>query len=129
MATRDNQETYPKALSPEEFPAQKNVRRWKRHDIAIQVNVTLLLDGMRSSFRGEACDISRGGMRLFVTRELEPGASVVLEFLIPYNTTELVIRGVIRNRSGFTHGVEFINPTAYQQQIIDRACKVIELLR
>jgi len=109
--------------------AREHDRRWERHDVSIPVNVTLFLNGEKSSFRGQARDISRGGMRLFLTRELDPGVTVTLEFLIPYNTTELVVRGVVRNRDGFSHGVEFLNPTAYTQQMIERTCKVFRLLR
>jgi hypothetical protein len=67
-------------------------------------------------------------MRLFLTRELEPGTSMTLEFLIPYNALKLTLSGVIRNRNGFTHGVEFVNPTRDQQQTIERTCKVFALL-
>jgi len=104
-------------------------RRFERHDLSIAVNVTMVLAGERVTFRGEACNISSGGMRLFTTRELALGSSLVLEFLIPYNTIELVIRGVVRNRDGFNHGVEFLNPTTHQQQMIERTCNVIKLLR
>jgi hypothetical protein len=107
---------------------KEDERRWERHTIVIPVNVTLILNGQRTSIRGEASDISRGGIRLFLTRELEPGTSMTLEFLIPYNTSEFVVRGVIRNRSGFMHGVEFLNPTPSQEQMIDRTCKVFKLL-
>ena len=103
-------------------------RRWERQSVLIPVNVTVFFDGQRSSFRGQASDISRGGMRLFLTRELPFGASLTLEFLIPYNTTEFILRGVVRNRDGFTHGVEFLNPTPHQQQMIERTCKVFKLL-
>ena len=104
-------------------------RRWERYDVSISVNVATFLDNQQHNFRGEACDISRGGLRLFLTRELEPGASVQMEFLMPYHGAELVVRGVIRNRNGFSHGVEFINPAPYQQQLIERTCKVLGLLR
>jgi len=70
---------------------------------------------------------SAAGMRLFLTRELPFGTSLTLEFLMPYNTMQLVVRGVIRNRDGFTHGVEFLNPTD-QQQLIERTCKIFQLL-
>ena len=103
-------------------------RRWERQSVVIPVNVTVFLDGQRSSFRGQASDISRGGMRLFLTRELPFGTGVTLEFLIPYNTQEFILRGVVRNRAGFTHGVEFLNLTAHQQQMIERTCKVFQLL-
>ena len=103
-------------------------RRWERQSVVIPVNCTIFLDGNRSSFRGQASDISRGGMRLFLTRELPLGVSLTLEFLIPYNAEEFILRGVVRNRDGFTHGVEFLNPSARQQEMIDRTCKVFKLL-
>jgi PilZ domain len=103
-------------------------RRWERHTVVIPVDVTVTLNGQRCKFRGEASDISLGGMRLFVTREIPDGSSLLLEFLIPYNTTELILRAVVRNREGFTHGIEFLNPTPLQLQMIERACKIFELL-
>jgi hypothetical protein len=104
-------------------------RRWERYDVSISANVTTFLNQQQHSLRGQACDISRGGMRLFLTRALEPGASVLMEFVMPYHGGELVLRGVIRNRSGFSHGVEFVGPTPGQQQLIERTCKVLGLLR
>ena len=103
-------------------------RRWERQSVVIPVNITVILEGEKHSFRGRASDISRGGMSLFLTRELPFGTSMKLEFLMPYNTTELIVQGVIRNRDGFTHGVEFLNPTAQQQQLIERTCKIFQLL-
>ena len=73
--------------------------------------------------------MSKGGLRLFVTRTIEVGTSLTLTFMLPYYSTELEIKGVVRSRDGFTHGVEFINPTAYQQHIIERTCDVFALLR
>jgi len=104
-------------------------RKWERHAITIPVDVTIVLNGVRSTHRGQASDISRGGMRLLLPKELGSGTSLVMEFLIPYNTTEFVVRGVVRNRNGFSHGVEFINSTPEQQQMIERTCNVFKLLR
>ncbi len=114
---------------PAPAPQAADERRFERHDLAIDVNVTIFLAGQRTTFRGEACNLSRGGMRLFATRDLALGSSLTLEFLIPYNTAELVIRGVVRNRDGYNYGVEFLNPAAHQQQMIERTCNVIKLLR
>jgi len=104
-------------------------RKWERHAVTIPVNVTIVLNGERSTHRGQASDISRGGMRLYLPRELGSGTSLVLEFLIPYNTAELIIRGVVRNRNGFQHGVEFIDSTSEQQQMLERTCSIFRLLR
>ena len=111
------------------LPPARPRRRWQRHDITIPVTVTTMVNGERSSFSGQACDMSIGGLRLFLTREIEPGASLQLEFPLPYHSVDLAIRGVVRNRIGFTHGVEFVNPTREQQEMIDRTCSVLGLLR
>jgi len=108
---------------------KEEARRWERHSTSIPVDVTVILNGERFNHRGEASDISRGGMRLFLPRELDPGASLTLEFQIPYQAVKFNLCGVIRNRAGFNHGVEFINATRYQEEMIDRTCKVFDLLR
>ncbi|HKF06047.1 MAG TPA: PilZ domain-containing protein [Candidatus Sulfotelmatobacter sp.] len=116
-------------VQPEpEMNPQEDHRLWERHAVVIPVSVTVFLNGERLNLRGEACDISRGGMRLFLTREFDAGTSVILEFLIPYNTMEFVVRGVVRNRVGFNHGLEFLHPTPLQEQLIERTCKVFKLL-
>jgi len=106
----------------------KPERRWPRYKAKIPVRASFSLKGESVELRGEASDISAGGMRLFLTRIVEPGSSLQLRFIVPYSSPPIVVRGVIRNRDGFTHGVEFVNPTAHQQQMIERACKTIELL-
>jgi len=103
-------------------------RRWARHDVKLAVNITTMIGGERSTFNGHACDISMGGLRLFLTRTVEPGIGLQMEFMLPYSSTNLVVRGVVRNRNGFTHGVEFTNPTAEQQEMIERTCNVLRLL-
>ncbi len=104
-------------------------RRWDRFSIMISVNVTMIEDGKRITFAGQASDVSKGGLRLFVTRRIDEGTSLVLQFLLPHYSTELEIKGVVRNRDGFTHGVEFISTTAYEQHILERSCDVFALLR
>lgn len=104
-------------------------RRWDRYHVMISVNVTMMENGRYITFAGQACDVSKGGLRLFVTRTIEEGTALTLQFLLPYYSTRLEIKGVVRNRDGFTHGVEFIDPTADQQHILERSCDVFSLLR
>ncbi len=104
-------------------------RRWDRFSVMVSVNVTMIEDGKRITFAGQASDVGKGGLRLFVTRAINLGASLTLQFLLPHYSTELEIKGVVRNRDRFTHGVEFISTTAYQQHILERSCDVFALLR
>jgi len=111
------------------MPKGTEKRRWERYNVTIDVNVTAGVNGQQYRLSGQVGDVSKGGLRLFVPRIFEPGTSLTLEFLLPYYSSELILRGVVRNRSGFTHGIEFINPSAYQQSIIERTCDVFALLR
>ena len=106
----------------------REIRRWERYNVMISVNVTMIENGKCVRLAGQACDISKGGLRLLVTRNIEEGTNLTMQFLLPYYSNELEILGVVRNRERFTHGVEFINPTAYQQHIIERTCDVFALL-
>jgi hypothetical protein len=103
-------------------------RRWERHTVTLEVRVQILFNGEVCSFRGQASDVSKGGLALFLSREVALGTSVQLEFALPYISTPLSLRGVVRTRTGFTHGIEFIDPTAEQQDILERTCRVISLL-
>lgn len=120
-----------RANSPEEprLPPGRPRRRWERYDITIPISIATVVNGERTSFSGQGCDISIGGLRLFLTREIDPGTSLLLEFPLPYSSAQLEVRGVVRNRSGYTHGVEFVNPTRDQQELIERTCNVLGLLR
>jgi hypothetical protein len=63
-----------------------------------------------------------------MTREIAVGVSVQLDFLLPYSSTPLTLRGIVRTRSGFNHGIEFADPSPDQQEVIERTCKVLTLL-
>jgi hypothetical protein len=104
-------------------------RRWERYQVKIRTKITVNLNGEAVTFHGEASDVSVGGLRLFMPRNLEPGVSLLLEFSLPYNSKAMTIRGLVRNRSGFSYGVEFMNPTVHQQETIAQLCKTLQLLQ
>ncbi|MGA8302024.1 MAG: PilZ domain-containing protein [Terriglobales bacterium] len=106
----------------------RSARRWERHAVTVPVSVSLLVNGERTKFHSQATDISRGGLSLFMTREIAIGVRLQLDFVLPYSSTPMTLRGVVRTRTGFNHGVEFVRPTAEQQEAIERTCKVLTLL-
>jgi hypothetical protein len=110
---------------------QESMRKrvWHRYDVSIPVIATASLEGQRLELRGQASDVSRGGLRLLLTRKLAPGTSLLMHFVLPYSSPQIAVRGIVRNREGFSCGIEFVSPTSYQQQMIERACKAFELLR
>ena len=106
----------------------RSARRWERHAVSIPVTATFLVDGQRTEFRAQASDVSKGGLSLFTTRELGIGVSLQVDFVLPYSSTPLALRSVVRTCNGCNYGIEFINPTPEQQEIIERACRVFSLL-
>ncbi len=106
---------------------EKRQRRSERFELDIPVKITIFR-GQRSRVMGEGCDFSKNGMRLFLTLALDTGAPLLLEFVLPYTSTPMVIRGVVRNQRGLHYGIEFLGMSPYQQQVLERNCTVLDLL-
>lgn len=104
-------------------------RRWERYAVKIRTKITVNQNGQTQSFYGEANDVSQGGLRLFMPREVETGIILLLELSLPYNSQVLAVRGLIRNRSGFSYGVEFLNTTKHEQDTISQSCKALQLMQ
>jgi|ERR1700733_12570799 hypothetical protein len=106
----------------------RSARRWDRHAVTIPITISLLLDGQPSKLRAQASDVSKGGLSLFITRDIPIGVSLLVDFVLPYHSTPLALRSVVRTRSGFNYGIEFLSPTPEEQEIIERTCRVFTLL-
>ncbi len=107
---------------------EKGRRQSERFELKIPVEITISREGRRSTVMGEGCDFSKNGMRLFLTLALDTGAPLLLEFVLPYTSTPMVIRGVVRNQRGLHYGIEFLGMSPYQQQVLERNCTVLDLL-
>ncbi|MGO8797011.1 MAG: PilZ domain-containing protein [Candidatus Sulfotelmatobacter sp.] len=104
-------------------------RRWERYAIKIRTKITISRSGKSWSIYGEATDVSRGGLKLFIPRDLESGFTILMELSLPYQSQQMAIRGILRNRSGFSYGIEFVNPTPYEQDTIAKCCKALRLMQ
>ena len=104
-------------------------RQSERFELTMPVALTLYREGRRVAVTAEGHDVSKGGIRLSVTLMLQVGESFMLEFVLPYTSTPIVVRGVVRNQNGMSYGVEFLNPTPYQKQMLERNSKVLDLLK
>ncbi len=104
-------------------------RRWERYPVKIRTKITINQNGKSSLLHGEASDVSRGGLKLFIPRDLEPGFIVLMELSLPYHSQVMAIRGILRNRHGFNYGIEFVNPTQQEQDTIAKSCKALQLMQ
>ena len=85
--------------------APLSTRRWPRYHASLPV---LIASGgeSRKAVPGLACEISQGGMALYGGVDLHPGDLMEVEF---QTSGKLRMAGVVRNRSGFCFGLEFLD--------------------
>jgi PilZ domain len=84
--------------------ATSPARRWPRHQVSLPVRIATG-DGT-STIDGLATEISRGGMAIYGGVPLEPGDLMAVEFP---TSSPVCVAGIIRNRSGFCFGLEFLS--------------------
>src|SRR5271170_1935272 len=80
------------------------IRRWPRHQVALPVRIAT--GESISTVDGLATEISRGGMALYGGIPLEPGDLMAVEFP---TSSPVCVAGIVRNRSGFCYGLEFLS--------------------
>lgn len=91
-----------------------NTRRWPRYHARLPVVISAESDFSKVAVPGLACEISQGGMALYGGVALEPGDLMEVEF---QTSGKLRVAGIIRNRSGFCFGLEFLDFTAGSEAI------------
>jgi hypothetical protein len=79
--------------------------------------------------RGYALDSSINGIAGVFTAGWEIGTRVWLEFSLPKCTGTMKIQGLVRNRSGYRYGFEFLNLSGRERLLIQRTCRVLALLK
>ncbi len=108
----------------------EELRNHPRFRVDIRLKVTTGIVNNGKPLFGRGSDISEGGMRVFVPADLEIGESVTIELTVPYSEQKLTVRGVLRNRLGFSYGVEYsASTTLAERQVIARACKALSLVQ
>jgi len=65
--------------------------------------MTVVRDGRRMTVMAEGHDVSKGGIRLAVLLKLHAAESFMLEFVLPYTSTPIVVRGVVRHQDGMSY--------------------------
>jgi len=95
-------------------------RRWSRHEIDLRVRMIFEQNQKQEYCHGRMVDICEGGIGLVVLCELALGQITQLEFTLPGTATPFRIRAIVRAKSGFRHGFEFLSLGLTQRQEIIR---------
>jgi hypothetical protein len=109
--------------------AQQERRRSSRYSVDLPIKVTRTTEGNRAWHRGRGTDFGEGGLKALVATDLVVGEIVYLEIQIPYSSQPIALSSTVRNRSGYTYGLEFLSLTRSDQAAIARACSVLSLLK
>ena len=86
----------------------ETLRRWPRYKIDVPIRVVAHKPTKVSIIEGRGRELGCGGMAVFAGIELSLNEQVEVEFTPPYSGEPLRVRAHVRNRNGYTYGVEFV---------------------
>ena len=89
-------------------PGYQDVRRWPRYKVDVPVRVIIHQSKNVGIVSGRGRELNGGGMAVFAGTELSLGEHVAVEFTPPYTGQPVRVRCAVRNRKGYTYGLEFI---------------------
>lgn len=93
------------------MPSSPKSRRWQRHPVDLPVQVPIrvpLADGFSTTMvSGRGTELSEGGMGLYAGILLKEGDLLEVEFGSPCHFRMMA---VVRYRSGYCFGLEFVAP-------------------
>lgn len=91
-----------------------NTRRWPRYEAHIPVLISFKSKVLKRAVPGLASEISQSGMTLYGGASLQPGDVIEVEFRTP---SKHRVVGIVRNRSGYCFGLEFLRPMSNGEAI------------
>jgi hypothetical protein len=89
-------------------PGYPKQRRWARYKVDVPVRVITEGPTKVAIVQGRGSELNCGGMTVFAGMELSMEAQVSVEFTPPYSGQPIRVRCFVRNRNGYTYGMEFI---------------------
>lgn len=111
-------------LQPE---CQARARRYPRYEFETDLTATMLgMEGSETS-RGCSLNINEAGIAGLFATEWDVGASVNLQFSVPFASAPVRVRAVVRNRTSYQYGFEFVDLTPEHSKTINRTCRMLGL--
>ena len=105
---------------PEGHEGSIEARRFPRYEIDTEIHVAMFGREKQEVMRGRALNISEAGVAgLFVTG-WEAGTAVNLKFFVPVVSNPLSVDAVVRSRSDYRYGFEFVDLNPVQPEIIGK---------
>ena len=98
------------------FPVYEQERRWPRYRIDVPVRAVIHKPDRTLIRDGRGMEMSEGGMCLLLGVELGLGEEIEVEFTPPYSGKPIRVRSEVRNRNGYSYGVQFV-PEGKEERI------------
>lgn len=117
MSTRESAEVRTQNRTGDQPPRSIENRRCPRYKLEVAINIYAR---NRSVIRGHTVDISESGVSAMLLDEAPLGEVVRLELNLPFG--ELEVLALVRQRSAFRFGFEFLEDAA-AQELIGRTCR------
>jgi hypothetical protein len=109
-------------------PSQTAQRRWPRYQISVPVIVAIKRGDKTVLANGRGTELNEGGLAVFASAELTIGEEIEISFTPPYNNTPIEVRCQVRNRHGYTYGVEFLTETPKDEQSVEQIRNVLRAI-
>ena len=108
--------------------ASSKVRRWARYKLDVPLRVIAQRADKVSIVHGRGNELNEGGMTLFAGLELAVGALVAVEFTPPCSGLPIRTRCLVRNRSGYNYGVEFLLENGTDESCVEQIWSVLKAM-
>jgi len=95
-----------------------NSRRFERFEFETDLTATMLGVERGEAVRGCSLNINEAGIAGVFATEWDVGASVNLQFAVPFASAPVRARAVIRNRMSYRYGFEFVELSSEHRSTI-----------
>jgi c-di-GMP-binding flagellar brake protein YcgR len=114
---------------PEGHQGSIEARRFPRYEFDSEIHVATFGGEKPEVMRGRALNISETGVAGLFVGGWDMGTAVNLKFFVPLVNSPLSVDAVVRSRSDYRYGFEFVELNPAQREVIDKTCRTLALLQ
>ncbi len=107
-------------------PVHSTLRRWPRYKLNIPVRLIAEKGDKVVIVPGRGNELNEGGLAVFVGMELATDERISVEFTPPYSGIPIRARCAVRDRNGYTYGLEFLTES---DEDLDNSIQIQGVLR
>ncbi len=101
------------------------LRRWPRYKLEVPLRIIAHKARKAVIAQGRGNELNEGGMAVFAGIELALEEEVAVEFTPPYSGQPIRVRALVRNRKGYSYGIEFLTSTIEDNQNVSQIRAVL----